>query len=213
MGAHGFTGQDVGVETRFLGEVLVTLTVIMDPPGAVPVFLAVTAGLSIKERRKAAFVAVVTAFAVITLFAVGGRQVLRYLHVSVPALQASGGLLLLLVALQLLQGHSTEEVAPEQRTSIGMVPLGTPLLAGPGAIVATILFVQRANDGAHWMALLLGIIGVHIILYLALRFSEVVRRVIRDAGILLVTRVAGMLLAAIAVQMIADAIRAFVKAG
>ena len=213
MGAHGFTGQDVGVETRFLGEVLVTLTVIMDPPGAVPVFLAVTAGLSIKERRKAAFVAVVTAFAVITLFAVGGRQVLRYLHVSVPALQASGGLLLLLVALQLLQGHSTEEAAPEQRTSIGMVPLGTPLLAGPGAIVATILFVQRANDGAHWMALLLGIIGVHIILYLALRFSEVVRRVIRDAGILLVTRVAGMLLAAIAVQMIADAIRAFVKAG
>ena len=201
------------MDTRFLGEVLVTLTVIMDPPGAVPVFLAVTAGLSVKERRKAAFVAVVTAFAVITLFAVGGRQVLRYLHVSVPALQASGGLLLLLVALQLLQGHSNEEVAPEQRTSIGMVPLGTPLLAGPGAIVATILFVQRANDGAHWMALLLGIIGVHIILYLALRFSEVVRRVIRDAGILLVTRVAGMLLAAIAVQMIADAIRAFVKAG
>ncbi len=213
MGAHGFTGQDVGVETRFLGEVLVTLTVIMDPPGAVPVFLAVTAGLSVKERRKAAFVAVVTAFAVITLFAVGGRQVLRYLHVSVPALQASGGLLLLLVALQLLQGHSTEEVAPEPRTSIGMVPLGTPLLAGPGAIVATILFVQRADSGGRWVALLLGIIGVHIILYLALRFSEVIRRVIRDAGILLVTRVAGMLLAAIAVQMIADAIRAFVKAG
>ena len=94
-----------------------------------------------------------------------------------------------------------------------MVPLGTPLLAGPGAIVATILFVQRADSGARWVALLFGIVGVHIILYLAMRFSELIRRLIRDAGILLVTRVAGMLLAAIAVQMIADAIRGFIDAG
>jgi multiple antibiotic resistance protein len=203
------------MDRRFLGEVLVTLTVIMDPPGAVPVFLAVTAALNRRDRARAALIAVLTAFTVIIGFALGGRQVLRYLRVSVPALQCSGGLLLLVVALQLLHGRSdtTDEVAPEAITSIGMVPLGTPLLAGPGAIVATIVFVNRADSGGRWAALLLGILGTHVILYLAMRFSELIRRLIRDAGILLVTRVAGMLVAAIAVQMMADGVRAFVEQG
>ena len=89
---------------RLFGEVLVTMLVILDPPGNVPIFLAVTQRLSDKERHRAAFLAVGTAFFVISLFAVGGRTVLDYLHVSVPALQGAGGLLLLLVALQLLYG-------------------------------------------------------------------------------------------------------------
>ena len=203
------------MNTRLLAEVFVTLVVIMDPPGAVPVFLAVTRDLSGRERKRAAFMAVFTAFFVITLFAVAGRQILSYLHVEVPALQIAGGLLLLLVALQLLQDQEVEptNISPEQRSSIGMVPLGTPLLAGPGAIVATIVFTQRTKTSGQWISLALGIIGVHIVLYIALRFSEVIRRVFRDAGILLITRVAGVLLAAIAVQMTADGIRTFVRAG
>jgi multiple antibiotic resistance protein len=203
------------VDKRLLLEVFVTLLVIMDPPGAVPVFLVVTRDLSTQERRKAAFMAVLTAFFVITLFAVAGKQILGYLHVKVPALQIAGGLLLLLVALELLQDNQVEPTAitPEQRTSIGMVPLGTPMLAGPGAIVATIVFAQRIHSGGQWLSLAVGIVGVHIVLYLALRFSGLIRRLVRDAGILLITRVAGVLLAAIAVQMTADGIRAFVKAG
>jgi multiple antibiotic resistance protein len=203
------------MDKRLLLEVFVTLLVIMDPPGAVPVFLVVTRDLSTQERRKAALMAVLTAFFVITLFAVAGKQILGYLHVTVSALQIAGGLLLLLVALELLQDNQVEPTAitPEQRTSIGMVPLGTPMLAGPGAIVATIVFAQRIDSGGQWLSLALGIIGVHIVLYLALRFSGLIRRLVRDAGILLITRVAGVLLAAIAVQMTADGIRAFVKAG
>ncbi len=203
------------MDTVLLVEVFVTLLVIMDPPGAVPVFLVVTRDLSTQERRRAAWVAVLTAFLVITLFAVAGRQILGYLHVEVPALQIAGGLLLLLVALELLQDNQVEPTAitPEQRTSIGMVPLGTPMLAGPGAIVATIVFAQRIDSAGQWLSLAVGIIGVHIILYLSLRFSGLIRRLVRDAGILLITRVAGVLLAAIAVQMTADGIRAFVKAG
>jgi multiple antibiotic resistance protein len=203
------------VDSVLLVEVFVTLLVIMDPPGAVPVFLVVTRDLSTTERRRAAFVAVLTAFLVITLFAVAGRQILGYLHVEVPALQIAGGLLLLLVALELLQDNQVEPTAitPEQRTSIGMVPLGTPMLAGPGAIVATIVFAQRIDSAGQWLSLAVGIVGVHIVLYLSLRFSGLIRRLVRDAGILLITRVAGVLLAAIAVQMTADGIRAFVKAG
>jgi multiple antibiotic resistance protein len=202
------------VNWRLLGEAWVTLAVIMDPLGAVPVFLAVTADLERREKRRAALLAVATAFLVIVLFALGGQQILRYLQVSVPALQASGGLLLLLVALELLTGRSEQLQAatPDQRTSIAMVPLGTPILAGPGAIVATIVLFRRAHGVDDSAALFLAVFLTHVVLWLALRFSGVIARVIRRTGILLVTRVAGMLLAAIAVQMIADGITAIVRA-
>jgi multiple antibiotic resistance protein len=204
------------VTGRLFGSVLVTMLVIMDPPGAIPIFLAVTGHLTQAERRRAATMAVATAFLVIVSFALGGQQVLRYLHVSIPALQGAGGLLLLLVALQLLQGDDDEESAtprPEQRTSIAMVPLGTPVLAGPGAIVAVIVFTRQADGVSQYAALAAALVCVHIVLWLALRYSGVVLRIIRPTGVLLVTRVAGMLLAAIAVQMVADSVRAFVHDG
>ncbi len=203
------------MNTRLLGEVFVTVAVIMDPPGNIPIFLAVTRRLSPRERHRAALVAVATAFLVIGLFALGGRQVLEYLNVSVPALQGSGGLLLLLVALQLLTGRESndmDEMTPETRTSVAMVPLGTPLLAGPGAIVATIVFVGRSDGWADWSAIGLGLLGVFVVNWLALRFSGMLSRLLRPTGVLLLSRVAGMLLAAIAVQMIADSVTAFVRA-
>lgn len=106
------------------------MLVILDPPGNVPIFLAVTQRLSEKERNRAAFLAIGTAFLVISLFAIGGQTILDYLNVSVPALQGAGGLLLLLVALQLLYGkghESSYEVAsPEQRTSMSFPPACFP---------------------------------------------------------------------------------------
>lgn len=202
------------MDPRLFGEVFVTLVVIMDPPGNVPIFLSVTRQLSEKERHRAALIAVATAFLVISLFALLGRQILDYLNVSVPALQGAGGLLLLLVALQLLRGDDHDEsveASPEERTSIAMVPLGTPLLAGPGAIVTTIVFVGRADGPADWAAIFLGIAAVLMASYLALRFSGLVIKVIKPTGVLLLSRVAGMLLAAIAVQMIADSVIAFAR--
>lgn len=203
------------MNTRLLGEVFVTVVVIMDPPGNVPIFLAVTRRLSQRERHRAALVAVATAFLVIGSFALGGRQILEYLNVSVPALQGAGGLLLLLVALQLLTGHEDDdldEMTPETRTSVAMVPFGTPLLAGPGAIVATIVFVGRSDGPGDWAAIGLGLAGVLFVSWLALRFSGLLNRLLRPTGVLLLSRVAGMLLAAIAVQMIADSVTAFVHA-
>ena len=203
------------MSTRLFGEALVTFTVIMDPPCAVPVFLSVTGGLSRVDRRRAALLAVATSAVVIAVFALAGQQILDYLRVSVPALQIAGGLLLLLVALQLLMGRSEEleQATPEQRTSIAMVPLGTPLLAGPGAIVATIVFTRRSDGAGDYVALFLALAAVHLILWIALRYSGAISRLLRPAGILLLTRVAGMLLAAIAVQMMADGVRALVREG
>jgi len=153
---------------------------------------------------------------VISMFAIGGQSILDYLNVSVPALQGAGGMLLLLVALQLLYGkgheNSFEAATPEQRTSVAMVPLGTPLLAGPGTIVATIVFFQEANGATEWLSVLAGIAVALSVSLLALRFSGVVVKVFRPAGVVLLARVAGMILAAVAVQMIADSVTAFVKA-
>lgn len=200
---------------RLLGEVFVTVLFIIDPPGNVPIFLSVTRSLSPKERNRAALVAVLTAFLVIAIFAIGGRQILEYLGVTVPALRAAGGLLLLLVSLELLSGRESEqieEMTPQQRTSIAMVPLGTPLLAGPGAIVATIVFVGRSTGPRDLLAIALGLMATMLVTYLSLRFSGLIMRAIRPTGVLLVSRVSGMLVAAIAVQMIADAVRDFVHA-
>lgn len=192
------------------------MLVILDPPGNVPIFLAVTSRLSAKERHRAAFLSVGTAFLVISLFAIGGQTILDYLNVSVPALQGAGGLLLLLVALQLLYGKSHEDsyeaAAPEQRTSVAMVPLGTPLLAGPGAIVATIVFFRQAEGAGEWLQVLAGIALALSVTLVALRFSGILQRIVRPAGVVLLARVAGMILAAIAVQMIADSVTAFVNA-
>ena len=195
---------------QLFGEVFVTLFVIMDPPGTVPIFLALTGSLRSAERRRAAWVAVAVSLGVIVLFALFGQIILDYLGISLPALQTAGGLLLLLVALQLLTGELDDPAKPASG-NVAMVPLGTPLLAGPGAIVATMVFVQRSDESADYLAIAAAIIAVHVLLWIFMRYSVVILRILRESGILLLTRIAGLLLAAIAVQLVADAVRAFVE--
>jgi len=193
------------------GEVFVTLLVITDPPGMVPIFLALTGSMPARERNRAAWNAVVLAFGVIAVFAVGGQTILAYLHIDLPALQGAGGLLLVLVALELLTGK-TETPDQNKTSNVALVPLGTPLLAGPGAIVATMLFVQGSGTAGEFVAIGAAIVAVMVAVYLALRYSGVLVRVLRPSGIEVLTRIAGLLLAAIAVQLIADSIGAFVEA-
>jgi len=194
---------------------LITLIVIMDPTGAVPIFLALTARMTPHERSGAARRASLVAFGVIALFAVFGQRILDYLHVSIAALQGAGGLLLLLVALQLLTGQESEAMA-DAGVNVAMVPLGTPLLAGPGAIVAMMLAVQQAGTTAGVageVAVGLALLGTMGVVYLFLRFATVVRRVLGESVTVLATRIAGLLLSAIAVQMVANAVQSFVTDG
>ncbi|MEV6629726.1 MarC family protein [Actinoplanes sp. NPDC051470] len=196
---------------KLLGEVFVTLLVIVDPPGMVPVFLALTGALPVKQRIKAGTQAVLLALGVIVIFAVAGQTLLDYLHVQLPALQGAGGLLLVLVALQLLTGKTDEPDDQVGTSNVALVPLGTPLLAGPGAIVATMLFVRRAEGTGDYLVIALGIVLVMFLVWLVLRFSGLIVRLLRPGGIEVLTRIAGLLLAAIAVQLIADAVAAFVR--
>jgi multiple antibiotic resistance protein len=199
------------VNLKLFGEVYVTLLVIVDPPGMVPVFLALTGTLPAKQRIRAGTQAVALALGVIVVFALAGQTLLDYLHVQLPALQGAGGLLLVLVALQLLTGKTDEPEAQSGTSNVALVPLGTPLLAGPGAIVATMLFVRRADGLGEHLILFAGILAVMITVWLVLRFSGLIVKLLRPGGIEVLTRIAGLLLAAIAVQLIADAVAAFVR--
>jgi multiple antibiotic resistance protein len=195
---------------KFFLEVFITLLVIIDPPGTVPVFLGLTRGRSARARHRLAWQAALVAFGVIVAFALFGQTILHYLGVGLPALEGAGGLLLLLVSLELLTGKTDEPTSEERaRTNVAFVPLGTPLLAGPGAIVATMLYVRQVHGVGNFVALALAIVAVFIVIWLAMRFSTVIQRVLTDNGVELLTRIGGLLLSAIAVQLVATAVLAF----
>lgn len=192
----------------FAVQSFVTLLVILDPPGATPIFLGLVADRTPKERIKLAWQAATVSLIVITFFSLFGRFILEYMNVSIEALQAAGGLLLLYVSLELLTG-SQGGVGSESDKNIALVPLGTPLLAGPGAIVATMIFVQQVDSPAMGIGLVLAVLGVHIVIAISLMASTTILKVIKDSGVTLLARIAGLLLAAIAVQMLVDAIKVF----
>ena len=153
-------------------QVFVTLFVIMDPPGVVPIFLGLVSKFTEKERRKLAVKTAIVSLTVIVTFALFGQFILGYLKISLPAMQGAGGLLLLLVALELLTGKNEKkgnEAGPSD-VNVALVPLGTPLLAGPGAIVATIIFVKQIDGVAMGVALFTAIGVLHLVLALILRY-------------------------------------------
>jgi multiple antibiotic resistance protein len=199
------------LDLKLLGSVYLTLFVIMDPPGIIPIFLALTARRGARAMARLALQAALTSFGVIVLFALCGDRILTYLGISLPAMQASGGLLLLIVSLELLTGK-TDEPEEVDDVNVAMVPLGTPLLAGPGAIVATILFVRQSDTTPEVVALIVGIVAMHVTIYVVMRYSVVLARLLRPTGILVLTRIAGLLLAAIAVQLVADGVFGFIAA-
>jgi len=198
-------------DVKLFGEVALTLFVIVDPLGSIPLFLSLLRGRDARTRRVAAAQAVAVSFGVITAFALVGRQILRYLGITVPALQVSGGLLLLLVALELLTGRDTppEEV---RDVNVALVPLGTPLLAGPGAIVAVIVFVQGVRGTGQGLAVAAGVVVIHVVLLAILLVSGLITRLLGEGAIALLTRISGLLLAAIAVQLVAEGVQGFIRA-
>jgi multiple antibiotic resistance protein len=189
---------------RAFAEAFITLVVIMDPLGSAPIFIALTAGRTPAARRRAALTAAGAAGGVIVVFALFGRLILDYLHVSVESLTIAGGLLLLLVALQMLRGEDIEQAGT---ANVALVPLATPLLAGPGAIAAVMVLTRRYEDTPGMIGVLLGIVAAVVVVALGLMLADRIARLIHPSVIQLLTRVLGLLLAAIAVQFIVDAVK------
>jgi multiple antibiotic resistance protein len=205
---------EISLDTTLFATAFVTVLVIMDPVGNIPIFLALTKGQDVPQRRRSALLASVVAGLVILAFALCGQQVLHLLGISLEALQVAGGLLLLVIALELLHpsgGGSASLAAGD--TNIALVPLGTPLLAGPGAIAATMLYTRQAHDLGGSLSVVLALVAVLAVIYLSMRYASVFARVLRDNGIELLSRVMGLLVAAIAVQLVAKAVEAWVTNG
>ncbi|MFM1757772.1 MAG: hypothetical protein RL193_349 [Actinomycetota bacterium] len=191
----------------FALQAFVTLMVILDPPGNAPIFLSVVGERSAKEARQLAIQAAGISLLIIAGFALFGRFLLEYMDVSIGAMQAAGGLLLLLVSLNLLTGKEDNELTSGSK-NVAMVPLATPLLAGPGAIVAVMIFAQQVKNVEMGFALAGSVVTVHIFVALALMASTFILKVIGKSGVDLLARIAGLVLAGIAVQMLANAINA-----
>ncbi len=189
---------------RAFAETFITLGVIMDPLGSAPIFISLTAGRPAAARRRAALEAAAVAGGLVAVFALFGRLILDYLHVSVESLTIAGGMLLLLVALQMLRG---EEMQQADTANVALVPLATPLLAGPGAIAAVMVLTKRYEDPAGRISVVLGILAVVVVVAVGLLLADRIARLLRPSVIQLLTRVLGLLLSAIAVQFIVDAIR------
>lgn len=186
-------------------QAFVTLLVILDPPGATPIFLGVLGNRSRSERTLLAWQAAATSLFVITLFALFGQFIVNYLDISMPALQGAGGLLLLLVSLDLLKGNEHKD--SDANKNLALVPLGTPLLAGSGAIVTIMLFAQDVESSSMTLALALAVLGAHLVIGLTLMFSTHVVSLIKESGVMLLAKVAGLLTAAIAFEMLMTGIK------
>jgi len=205
---------EITLDLTLFATAFVTVLVIMDPIGNIPIFLSLTKGQDVPTRRRSALLASSVAGVVILAFALGGQQVLQLLGISLEALQVAGGLLLLVIALELLRpsGGGSASLASGD-TNIALVPLGTPLLAGPGAIAATMLYSRQAHDVGGTISVVLAIAAVLTVIYLSMRYASLFAKVLRDNGIELLSRVMGLLVAAIAVQLVARAIEAWVTNG
>ena len=182
---------------------LATLFVIIDPFGNLPVFMSLTSHFELKQRHKAAWQANLLALIILLVFGFFGFQLFALLGITAAALQISGGLLLVIIALQLLTGQEAGVGEVGGALNIAAVPLGTPLLAGPGAIVALMVAMGNAGHAPLAMAAVMGAtLVVLVISWLTMYFATPIMHALGDSGVAVLTRLSGMLLAAIAVQLI-----------
>ncbi|MGJ8624056.1 MAG: MarC family protein [Yoonia sp.] len=193
-----------------------TLFIIIDPPGLAPVFIALTQGMDAAKRRTIALRAVVVAFCLMMVFLFLGEAVLGFIGISMDAFRIAGGILLFLTALDMLfqrrQARREGEAAEgqiEHEDDPSVFPLSLPLIVGPGAITTVILLAGQANGAADLVAIAAVIFAVLLIVLLAFLAAPSIERALGKTGLNIVTRVLGMLLAALAVQFVLDGLRGF----
>jgi len=180
---------------------VVTLFIIVDPVGNIPIFIGLTENMSKVDRRKVFRTAVVTGFALLLVFAIVGQQILFFFGISLHSFMIAGGILLLIIAVRILAGFgwSESEVPPE---SVGAVPIACPLLVGPGAITTTILSLQTIG----FIPTILSVLIIFIVVWAILSFIDPIYRFLGKTGSLVTSRVMALFIAALAVQYILEGI-------
>ena len=151
-------------------------------------------------------------FGVILAFAFLGQQILRALHISMESLKLSGGVLLFLVAMELLTSSDMEQPdTGDDAVNVALVPLGIPLLAGPGAIVAVMVSMAQAQTVGSIVGVVGAVVATHVVIWLSMRFALELSRFLGTGGIMLLTKISGVLLAAIATELVMGGVFDFIK--
>ena len=193
---------------KLVAENFVTLFVVLDPLGAIPIFLIASVGLSPSDRRKVAVVSVLIAFAVLMLFLWCAQYILDEMHIGVPAFRIAGGAVLFVFALQMiLRGHHQGGPPEATRTilEIAVFPIAMPAIAGPGALLAVVLLTDNNHFSLSQQAITAAItVAVLGVVLLAMLLAGKIQRYLGSAGIAVMTQIMGLLLAAFAVQQILD---------
>ncbi len=194
----------------------VTFLVVIDPPGMAPIFAALTHHYAPAERRRIALRGVVIAGLVLLGFGLVGEPALRALGISLPAFRVAGGVLLLLLAIDMVMARQSglrTTTAPEDaetgiREDVSVFPLAIPLIAGPGAMTSMVLTVAEAKGDLLLQAIIIGLMGIVLVsAYLSFLVAHQIMRLIGVTGVNVISRVAGIFLAAMSIQFVADGAR------
>lgn len=190
------------------------LLAIVNPVGAIPIFINLTAEQGDADRRKTGTMAAVSVAVILAVVLFTGESVLKFFGVTVGSFRVGGGILILLMAISMLharvsQVKQTEEEVSDfaDRETGGVVPLGTPLLAGPGAISTVILYAQRYSSSLHYAILLAGIVALALLTWLCFRMAPVMAKALGKTGINVFTRIMGLFMAAVGVEFIANGLK------
>lgn len=194
-----------------------TLFVIIDPIGLTPLFVALTQGMEPSRRRAIAIRSCVTGALILIVFAIFGEALLGFVGISMPAFRIAGGILLFLTALEMLfqkratrrKSNADEASAEDHHDDPSVFPIGIPLIAGPGAIASMILLTGSTNSVAGFAAVIGVMLAVLVIVYILFTFAGLIERGLGKTGVDVVTRLLGMLLAALAIQFILDGLATF----
>jgi multiple antibiotic resistance protein len=207
------------MDLEFIKNAFITLFVALDPPGLIAIFLGLTAHMSAHDRKTTSYRAVMVAFGILVAAAIGGQVVLESLSITMPAFSIAGGLLLFYIAFEMVfekreprKSHSAEEaIEHDHPKNIAVFPLAIPLMAGPGAITATILQASKAGSSVVNQASLVGVLaavtGCCLISFLLANQFD---RILGSTGRIVVSRLLGLLLAALAIQIVGNGVLAFV---
>jgi len=204
------------MDPNFLITAFVALFVVIDPIGLAPLFVALTAGMTPAKRRRIAIRATLVAVGILLVFSIFGEGILNFIGISMPAFRIAGGILLFLTALDMLferrQKRREDQAAededdPEDDPSV--FPLAIPLIAGPGAIATVILLIGQTNDAAGYFAVMGVLAAVLVLVFVMFLIAGQLERLLGKTGITVVTRLLGMLLAALSVQFVLDGLQGF----
>ncbi len=184
---------------------------IVDPFAAVPIFLALVGSQPRPVQARTAFHASVTCFSVLSAFALAGGLIFHFFGITLPAFKVTGGILLFGVGLEMMRakrsatrGTREEALEAETKDDVGLMPIGLPLLSGPGAIATVIVLVGKSHGIEQRVCLFMAIAAVSALSFFTLRSAELVARVLGRTGINVVERVMGLILAAVATQLVID---------